>query len=283
MQDFHASLNEVAQAVDLKIDELLPEAGRGDMLAEAMRYSTLMPGKRIRPFLVLKTSNLFGVNYESAIQVAAAIEMIHSFSLIHDDLPAMDDDDFRRGQPSCHKKFTEAAAILAGDALMVLAFEVLADSSTHLDGLVRLELITMVSKAVGASGMIGGQMLDMVIGDNPASEELIRLHRMKTGELFVASIEAGAVMGKAPRNFRIALKGYAQAIGLAFQITDDLIDYNENKDLIEHSNYVKIMGVEKAREQSRILSEQAIEHLHLFDHIADPLRDLARFINERTT
>ena len=200
-----------------------------ETVLDAMRYSTLSGGKRLRPFLAVCSAGLFGVSMESAIEAAAAIEFIHTYSLIHDDLPAMDNDDLRRGKPTCHKAFGEAAAILAGDGLLTYAFQVLASSNVHPDPAVRCELIGALAQASGTWGMVGGQMMDMEAANKTLSiEEIIRLQRLKTGELFAVSCEAGAILGKAPGMMRNLLRAYAHDMGLAFQITDDLLDVEGN-------------------------------------------------------
>ena len=290
MTDILDKLRVSAEEIEEKLDALLPTEREGrigeNRLSRAMRYSVMSPGKRLRPFLVMASSSLFGVGKDSALQVAASIEFIHAYSLIHDDLPALDDDDLRRGRPSCHKEFDEATAILAGDALLTFAFEVLSHPSTHSDGGVRAELVQCVAKACGASGMVGGQMIDLLSGERELNiEQITRLQRLKTGALFAISCEAGAILGKAAIQPRNALRGYANDMGLAYQITDDLLDAEaregrQNKSE-EKGTYVSIMGVEKARMQAELLTTQAIAHLHVFDKKADPLRDLARHMFER--
>ncbi len=290
--DLEGVLQDISESLYDKMDKLLPEAGEcGDKrLCEAMRYSSLSGGKRLRPFLTVTTATLFGVSQSSALQLAAAIEFVHTYSLIHDDLPAMDDDDFRRGQPSCHKKFDEATAILAGDALLTLAFEILADKSTHSSAAVRCELVKCVAKASGSRGMVGGQMMDIVSDKKPMSiNEIIHLQRLKTGELFAVSCEGGAVLGNASANLRNLVRGYAHDIGLVFQITDDLLDAEASAKKsgkrvdksVGKATFVSAMGVEKAREQAKILANQAIRHLHVFGKKADLLRELAIYITER--
>jgi farnesyl diphosphate synthase len=287
-------LQEVADMLYEKMDDLLPvpEGTKEQVVMEAMRYSSLSHGKRLRPFLTVMTSQLFGVSLQSSLQAAAAIEFIHVYSLIHDDLPAMDNDDFRRGQPSCHKKFDEATAILAGDALLTHAFHTLADDETHRDCSVRIELIAAVAKAVGYSGMVGGQMLDMISEKEEFEfSEIVRLQRMKTGALFALSCETGAILGKASRNLRNALRAYANNLGLAFQITDDLLDAEGtrestgktvNKDKkAGKKTFVSVMGIQQAREHAAMLAEQAVEHLAVFRSQADILRDLAKFVIHR--
>ncbi|MFN7038184.1 MAG: polyprenyl synthetase family protein [Alphaproteobacteria bacterium] len=284
--DFLRALKETSSLVDEKISNLLPEieSGEDGRLAEAMRYSTLSPGKRLRPFLTVTCAKLFSVGLEPSLQVGAAIELIHAYSLIHDDLPGMDNDDVRRGQPSCHKKFDEATAILAGDALLTLAFEVLADSSIHHDASIRCELISQVARAIGVFGMAGGQMLDLRYSNKEVTmNEITRTQRMKTGALFAVACEAGAILGKAPKTIHTALRGYAHSIGLAFQIIDDLEDQEDklaNKPLPKAS-FVAVMGKQQAFEQAQILVEQAISHLAIFDHRASFLKDLARYILEQ--
>ncbi len=256
---------------------------------EAMRYSALGAGKRLRPFLTVESAKLFGVNPDAAILTAAAIEFVHTYSLVHDDLPAMDNDDFRRGKPSCHKQFGEAAAILAGDALLTYAFEVLANPRVHADGHVRCELIRSVARASGVRGMVGGQMMDLDAEHQSLSvDEVIRLQRLKTGELFAVSCEAGAILGKAAEPIRARLQRYAHDMGLAFQITDDLLDVEGTrtetgkgvkKDAAKgKATLIAALGVDRAREQAITLSEQAIEHLSAFDARADQLRALAKFV-----
>ncbi|MDX1975084.1 MAG: polyprenyl synthetase family protein [Rickettsiales bacterium] len=263
-----------------------------ETVLEAMRYSALSGGKRLRPFLTVCSAGLFGVSHDSAIEAAAAIEFIHTYSLIHDDLPAMDNDDLRRGKPSCHKAFGEAAAILAGDGLLTYAFQILSNNKTHADPAVRCELISALAQASGCWGMVGGQMMDLEAEHKTLSlDEIIRLQRMKTGELFAVSCEAGAILGKAPMMMRKLLRAYAHDMGLAFQITDDLLDVEGTrttvgkgvrKDKIKgKATLVSSMGVERARDHAQMLIEQAISHLSVFDKKADKLRELAAFVISR--
>lgn len=263
-----------------------------ELIMEAIRYSTLGGGKRLRPFLAVCSAGLFGVSLDAAIEAASAIEFIHTYSLIHDDLPAMDNDDLRRGKPSCHKQFGEAAAILAGDGLLTYAFQILANPKMHPDPTVRCELITALSQASGCYGMVGGQMMDLEAENKKLSvDEIIRLQRLKTGELFAVSCEAGAILGKAPHMMRNLLRAYAHDMGLAFQITDDLLDAegtrtatgkNVRKDKAAgKATLVSVLGIERAREHSHILIRQAISHLDVFDKKADHLRKLAEFVIAR--
>lgn len=268
-----------------------PPSGDSKIM-EAMRYSSLSGGKRLRPFLTVECAKLFGVSPEAALTTAAAIEFVHVYSLIHDDLPAMDNDDFRRGKPSCHKQFGEAAAILAGDALLAYAFEVLSHPSVHADANVRCELIRSVASAAGVRGMVGGQMMDLDAENQDLTvEEVIRLQRLKTGEMFAVSCEAGAILGKAPDALRSRLQRYAHDIGLAFQITDDLLDVEGTREETGKgvgkdkekgkATLVSMMGVERAREHAKVLAEQAIAHLSAFDERANSLRELAKFVITR--
>lgn len=268
-----------------------PSSGEAKVM-DAMRYSSLSGGKRLRPFLTVECAALFGVSPDTALTTAAAIEFVHVYSLIHDDLPAMDNDDFRRGKPSCHKQFGEAAAILAGDALLTYAFELLSHPSVHPDANVRCELIRSVAKAAGVRGMVGGQMMDLDAENQELStEEVIRLQRLKSGEMFAVSCEAGAILGKAPEALRSRLQRYAHDIGLAFQITDDLLDVEgtreetgkgvgKDKDRGK-ATLVSVMGVERAREHAKVLAEQAVAHLSAFDERAKSLRTLAHFVITR--
>jgi farnesyl diphosphate synthase len=309
------SLSETSATLDRVMDELLPSnlqvanrvislhsrqeeqdvgvAPEGEAkVIEAMRYSALAGGKRLRPFLTVESAKLFGVNPDSAILTAAAIEFVHTYSLVHDDLPAMDNDDFRRGKPSCHKQFGEAAAILAGDALLTYAFEVLANPRIHADANVRCELIRSVARASGVRGMVGGQMMDLdAEHQNLSADEVIRLQRLKTGELFAVSCEAGAILGKAAEPLRARLQRYAHDMGLAFQITDDLLDVEGTrtetgkgvkKDAAAgKATLISVLGVDRAREQATTLAAQAIDHLSAFDARADQLRTLANFVVTR--
>ncbi|MCA8908241.1 MAG: polyprenyl synthetase family protein [Rhodospirillaceae bacterium] len=284
---------ETGQEVERTLERLLPEVrGTESRLFEAMRYACLGGGKRLRPYLVMASSGLFGVGTNHALRVAAAIECVHCYSLIHDDLPAMDDDDFRRGRPTVHKAYDDATAILAGDALLTLAFEIIADHDTHEDPQVRVALAMALAKAAGANGMVGGQMLDMLAEQEDVDIGAVtRLQRLKTGELFAFSCEAGAILGKSDPNRRNALRGFAHDMGLAFQIADDLLDVTGReedvgkavgKDAVAgKATFVSILGVERARDQAQLLADQAIRHLEIFDQRADPLRAVATFVVAR--
>jgi farnesyl diphosphate synthase len=280
---------------DALIERLLavPE-GLEARVYEAMRYSALAPGKRLRPLLVLAGARLFGVARGSALQVAAAIEMVHAYSLIHDDLPAMDNSDLRRGRPTCHKEFDDATAVLAGDGLLTMAFEVLAHPDTHGDPAVRSGLVAALASAAGGAGMVGGQMIDLIAERQVLDiGAIIRLQRMKTGALIAFACEAGAILAKAVGEPRIALHGYAHDLGLAFQIADDLLDVEGSAAetgkpvgadaAAGKATFVSILGVERARAQAGVLVDQAVAHLDLFEQKAELLRQVARFVINRSS
>jgi farnesyl diphosphate synthase len=283
------ALAAISRDIDAMFDALLPTEGR---LGEAMRYAAIGGGKRLRPLLLTATAAMHGADRSQALRAAAAIEAIHAYSLVHDDLPCMDDDAMRHGKPSTHAAFGEAVAVLAGDALQAFAFEVLADPSTSGDPFVRAELVQVLAGASGAAGMVGGQMLD-IEGEGRALDvpAITRMQQLKTGALLSAAVEMGAVMGKVPPEGRVHLKGYARAIGLAFQIADDLLDHagdeaKAGKALRKDAaagkqTFVALVGEGRAREQAQMLSEQAIAHLGSYGQEADLLRALARFIVER--
>ena len=284
-----------AKLTDSLIDRLLSAPpGLEARVYEAMRYSALAPGKRLRPLLVLASARLFGVARRSALQVAAAIEMVHAYSLIHDDLPAMDNSDLRRGRPTCHKAFDDATAVLAGDGLLTMAFEVLSDPDTHGDPAVRCELVAALAAAAGGTGMVGGQMIDLIAESRVLDIGAItRLQRMKTGALIAFSCEAGAILAKAAPELRTALRGYAHDLGLAFQIADDLLDVEGSSAetgkpvgadaAAGKATFVSILGAERARAQAELLVDQAVAHLDLFEQRAELLRQVARFVVNRRT
>jgi farnesyl diphosphate synthase len=291
--EINTALAENARVVNECLDKLLPmHQGLEARLHEAIRYSALSGGKRIRPFLVISSAALFDVTREYALRVAAAIEMVHSYSLIHDDLPAMDNDELRRGLPTCHVKFGEAVAVLAGDALLTRAFEVLAHPATHPDPRVRSDLVLELARSAGTDGMVGGQMLDLMAEHHSLEEEEVtRLQRLKTGSLIAFCCEAGALLAKASDSARVALRAYAHDLGLAFQIVDDLLDVEGDEgevgkktgkdEAAGKATFVTLMGPERARAQSEMLAEQAAQHLSFFDEKADPLRALAWFVVNR--
>jgi len=280
--------------VQKRMDDLLPRKFQDSKLVEAMRYSALSDGKRIRPFLVMASAQILGINPLASLNAAVALEFVHVYSLIHDDLPAMDNDDMRRGQPTCHKKFDEATAILAGDALLTYAFEILTDVKTHQDAAVRCELIKTLAKASGFKGMAGGQMIDLEKANKKISkEELAKLHRLKTGELFMAATEMGAILGHSTIEERNALRYYAHDLGLAFQIRDDILDHSGvnvgkveideavHKKPQENASIVDVLGLENATKQLELLRTQAIAHLEIFGGKAVLLEELAGFVVQR--
>jgi farnesyl diphosphate synthase len=292
-QGLTAALAERALLVETCLDTLLPPAeGPEQRLLDAMRYATLGGGKRMRGFLVMEVAGLFHVAETCAARVAASVEMLHAYSLVHDDLPAMDDDDLRRGKPSTHIAFDEATAILAGDALQARAFEVLAEPDTHSDPQARAELVLALGHAAGARGMAGGQMIDMVAeGANLTVAEVARLHALKTGRLIQYAAEAGAILGRAASPLRQQIAAYGRDIGAAFQIHDDVLDASgtaaelgktAGKDeAAGKATFVTLLGIERAQTQARMLSEQAASHLEHFGMEADRLRALAAWAVSR--
>ena len=291
---FEEALEAAAGAVEGELDRILPIVGEGaeGELAEAMRYATLGGGKRLRPFMVIASADIFNVVKRHAVRVAAAIELVHCYSLVHDDLPCMDDDILRRGQPTVHVKFDEATAVLVGDALLSLAFEVLADEATAEDPHARIELVRGLAAASGAIGMVGGQKIDLWAENERLDEtKIIRLQRLKTGAMIAFAGEAGAILAGAEPSARQALRMYAHDLGLAFQIADDILDVTADteelgktagKDIEQgKATFVTLLGLEGARERARMLSTQAVAHLEIFGERADALRALADFVVAR--
>jgi len=291
--EFEAESSRVSRDIDRFFSRLLHNTGDGrDRLYEAMRHATLGGGKRLRLLLTSASTRLFAIDTDRAMRVGAAIEAIHVYSLIHDDLPCMDNDDLRRGKPTVHKAFGEAEAVLAGDSLHALAFEILAHPATHDDPFVRAELVLELAKAAGPSGMAGGQMLDLFAEgqalDLPA---ITRMQQLKTGALIEYAVEAACIMVRMSNDARTPYRGYARNIGLAFQIADDLIDHQgceaaagkrTGKDLAAgKATFVSLLGPDRARQQAAVLVEQAIEHLAEHGEEADLLRAIARFAIER--
>ena len=293
MTSFERSLKDTAAEVERVLDLALPiPDGPEARVVEAMRHAVIGAGKRLRPYLVLSSADLFGVHRSCALRVAAAVEMVHCYSLVHDDLPALDNSDLRRGRPSLHRQFDEATAILAGDALLALAFELLSEVDTHGDPVVRCELVGALAYAAGTNGMVGGQVLDLAAERHEFDIGTVtRMQRLKTGGLIAFACEAGAILGHASDTPRKALGAYAHDLGLAFQIVDDLIDAEGDRaaagkptgqDLAAgKATFVSLLGVDRARDQARMLAEQAIRHLDLFLEKADPLRAVARFVVDR--
>ena len=293
MSAFTDALAEDARAVTETLNRLLSTEDSAEArLTEAMRYATLNGGKRVRPFLVMTSARLFSVAESCALRVAAAVEMVHCYSLVHDDLPAMDDDELRRGQPTCHVRFDEATAILAGDALLTKAFQVLADPDTHPNPAVRSDLVAELAHAAGDEGMVAGQMLDLMAEDTALGmSEVTRLQRLKTGMLIGFACESGAILGKAPAAARHALRAYVHDLGLAFQIVDDLLDVEGDEKEVGKktgkdqaagkATFVSLLGRDRARAQADMLAGQAAQHLELFAEKANHLRELAQFVVKR--
>ncbi len=287
------ALGDIAADVDALFDALLPVPDDARArLVEAMRYAAIGGGKRIRPLLLTATARLFGVDREAAVRAGVAVEAIHVYSLIHDDLPCMDDDALRHGKPTLHLAFDEATAVLAGDALHAFAFEVLADPAISADPFVRVELLRTLGEASGLHGMAGGQMMDLVAESSQFDLHTItRLQQLKTGALLAAAVEMGAILGHAPPEGRTHLRGYARDIGLAFQIADDLIDHEGDAALAGKAvgkdeaagkqTFLTLLGPDRAREQARMLVEQAIALLGDHGSEADLLRAIAHYIIER--
>ena len=287
------ALGAAAKAVDAALEQLLPKPhGLHARVQEAMRYATFAGGKRLRPFLVLNAAKLFDVDPARAARVAAAIEVLHTYSLVHDDLPCMDDDDLRRGRPTTHIAYDEMTAVLAGDALLTLAFEILAHPATHDSGEVRSALVLRLAEAAGHSGMIGGQMIDMqAAGSAFGSDEIILLQRLKTGQLFEFSCEAGAILGQAASEDRDRLRAYARDMGLVFQITDDLLDVTSTaektgkavgKDKDQgKATLVSILGIDGARAEAEKLARRAAATLAPYGNAAPELAELPLFLLDR--
>ncbi|MEO7602383.1 MAG: polyprenyl synthetase family protein [Sphingomicrobium sp.] len=283
----------VSADVDRFFAERLADPGDGRArLYAAMRHAAIGGGKRLRPLLVIAAARLFAIDRRCALRAGCAIEAIHVYSLIHDDLPCMDDDDMRRGKPTVHKAYGEAEAVLAGDSLHAIAFEILAEDATHEDPFVRSELILELARAVGPAGMAGGQMMDLAAeGEVLDINAITRLQQLKTGALIEFAVEAACIMGRLVPEARIPYRGYARNIGLAFQIADDLIDHCGDEAVAGKrlqkdadagkATFVSVLGQDRARQQAQLLVDQAIEHLASHGQEADLLRAIARFAVER--
>lgn len=285
---FEDALLRCARETSALLDRLLPvDAKPARRLIEAMRYAALGEGKRLRPFLVVESAALFGVPRDWALRVAAAVECVHCYSLAHDDLPAMDDDDLRRGKPSTHRAFDEAAAILAGDALLTFAFEILGDAAAHPDANVRIQLTADLAKASGMAGMVGGQMLDLA-AESGGMDDVCHMQSLKTGALFRFSCEAGAILAGADR---APLRQYADNIGLAYQIADDILDVESTLETLGKATgkdrskgkatFVGLLGLDAAKARAEALAAAAIAALDVYGDRAGTLREAARFMVTR--
>jgi farnesyl diphosphate synthase len=292
---FLRALRQTARLIDDSFDELLPESkGPEASLFEAMEYALKAGGKRLRPFMVIQTADLFSVPRDYSVRVATALEMLHTYSLVHDDLPSMDDDDTRRGKPTIHIKYDEAMAVLVGDALQSLAFEIIADAKTHPSADIRIELIQKMAHAAGGQGMAGGQTMD-IYADRDAIDmaNITRLQQLKTGALIAYACESGAVLGHASPAERNSIRAYAHDLGLSFQIMDDILDAEGDPEEMGKATgkdekagkatFVSLLGLEEAKIHARMLAEQAVSHLHSFGTKADLLCRAATFTIERRT
>ena len=300
--EFQERLSAVATATERMLEALLSDAtlpgetARPARFMEAMRYAALGGGKRIRPFLMVEAARLFGVENDGVLRAAGALEMIHCYSLVHDDLPAMDDDDLRRGRPTTHKAYDEATAILVGDGLLTLAFDVTADTATHPDPAVRAELVLMLARHAGIGGMVGGQMLDLEAEASTAphtAEAVIRVQTMKTGALLHHAVTAGALLGRADAAAMAAMSRYGHALGAAFQVADDILDVEADEQALgkkagkdagrNKATLVAALGLEAARARRDRLADEAIAALEAIPEgrHADVLKEAARFAVER--
>jgi farnesyl diphosphate synthase len=291
--ELDAEAARVRADVDDFFRALLPPTGDSrEALYEAMRHGAIGGGKRLRPLLTMAAARLFAIDRERALRVGCAIEAIHVYSLIHDDLPCMDDADLRRGKPSVHKAHGEAVAVLAGDSLHALAFEILAHPATHADPWVRSELVFELARAAGPAGMAGGQVMDLVAeGRELDLAAITRLQQLKTGALIEYAVEAACIMVRLAQDARTPYRGYARNVGLAFQIADDLIDHSGDEAAAGKrtgrdadagkATFVSLLGEERARQQASLLVGQAIEHLADHGEEADLLRAIARFAIDR--
>lgn len=292
---FQSKLANCANKISAELENILSEKtleaeiARPSSLTAAMRHGALNGGKRIRPFLVMETASLFGIDEDEALRTATALECVHCYSLIHDDLPAMDDDDLRRGQPTVHKKWNEATAILAGDSLLTLAFDILADNKTHKDANIRSELVLQLARASGVGGMAGGQMFDLDAETKTLDEDAIKiLQAMKTGALLRYACEAGAILGGANTSERAALVKFGQLIGQAFQLADDILDVTSTETQMGKKvakdqgagkgTLVSLYGLDKSQQLADDLTAQAITTLKPFGDKADILKATAQFI-----
>ncbi len=302
--EFAVRLKETGSAVEAMLERLLADAplageiARPPRLVAAMRHGALAGGKRLRPFLTIETAKALGLGGEGPLRAGAAIELVHCYSLVHDDLPAMDDDDLRRGRPTVHKAFDEATAILAGDALLTLAFDAMGEAATHPDGAIRAALCVGLARAAGLGGMAGGQMLDLEAESAAApldSDAILRLQAMKTGALLHFSVDAGAIIAAAPPPARVALSRYGHALGAAFQIADDILDAEGDEATLgkragkdagrNKATFVAALGLDgakAARDRLVAEAEAALNETGLGDKV-EILRAAARFVATRAS
>lgn len=281
-------LDSIVKMVEKELSNLLPTlSDRSDDLVHAMRYAVLAGGKRLRPILLIQTGNLFGIGDEQLIRTAAALEIVHCYSLIHDDLPCMDDDDYRRGNPTVHRKFDEATAVLAGDALLTLAFEVLADAKTNKDPSIRGSLISELARAAGIGGMVGGQMIDIRASEHTLDQSALeRMQQLKTGALFRYAVVAACLIAGASESETNTLTNFAEKFGLAYQIADDIADskaessamIRDSSATIEAGNFVTLLGIEQARSRVEKLKQQCSEHLRHFEDRGETLLKTMNYV-----
>jgi geranylgeranyl diphosphate synthase type II len=292
--DLNSYLLSKRKQVDREIDKIIDQTTNSSVIVSAMRHSLMAEGKRIRPILCIAASRAVSGETEDVIRVACALEMIHTYSLIHDDLPAMDNDDLRRGRPTCHIAFDEATAILTGDALLTLAFEVLSsiEPNSKNNALKWLRVINIIAKAAGYKGMIEGQIKDIDSEGNPLGlEDLEQMHALKTGALIKASIITGAILGNGSVEQIEQLNIYANNIGLAFQVIDDILNVEGDPAVMgkdvgtdqarKKSTYPSILGIIKSKEFAKDLVNNALQALDYFDNKSDPLRAIAHYIIDR--
>lgn len=293
MSAFESTIKETAALIETALDEFLPQSeGPLGRVVDAMRWGALDGGKRLRPFLVIAAADMFGAPRARSIRVGCAVEMIHCYSLVHDDLPAMDDSDLRRGRPSVHKKFDDATAILAGDALLTQAFEILAEPETHPDGNVRCAVALELARASGKVGMVGGQMIDIYAEQKDFDlEGVTQLQRLKTGALIRFGAVGGALIAEASSDEVAALAAYAEDLGLAFQIVDDILDATADAETLgkpagqdaemDKATFIKLLGMDGAKSKAAELVERCKAHLDRFGDAAAPLKGAADFVFER--
>jgi geranylgeranyl pyrophosphate synthase len=281
------AMQQCSKIIDDAVEKILPISNDRSRLTDAMRYSSLLPGKKMRPFLFQSTLEIFDIPLKNFTNIACALEFIHVYSLIHDDLPAMDDDDFRRGKPSNHKQFDEATAILAGDALLTLAFEIISAPSQFLKPAEQLKIINNIANCAGHNGMVGGQMIDIEsINKSISLDKILYIHYLKTAKLFIGAVNCGSIIGNANDLQKIALQNYAKNLGLAFQIKDDLLDFNSNQ-IIGKSpkndlSIVELIGIESSQKLLTELRQKTNDELIIFQDKAFNLMAIFDFIINRS-